>query len=56
MELTRWPAGERFGVVGLLVFGVVGPLELGVDDLLATDPERKRGNRCGETVLLSDSL
>lgn len=55
MELTLCPARERFGVDGLLVFGVVGRLESGVADLLVTDPERKRGNRRGETVLLSDS-
>lgn len=41
-------------MVGLLELGVVGRVELGVTDLLERDPERKSGNRCGETVLLSD--
>lgn len=45
MELTRRPAREGLGVVGLLVFGVVGRLDLGVTDLFVTDPERKSGNR-----------
>lgn len=41
-------------MVGLLEFGVVGRVELGVIDLLEIDPERKSGNRYGETVLFSD--
>ena len=41
-------------MVGLLELGVVGRVELGVTDLLERDPDRKSGNRYGETVLLSD--
>lgn len=44
--LTRRLAPAEFGVVGLLLFGVVG---------LLTDPERKSGNLCGETVRFSDN-
>lgn len=44
--LTRCLSTPEFGVVGLLDFGVVG--------LEARDPERRSGNRCGETDLLSD--
>lgn len=45
---------EGFGVVGLLLeFGVVGLDLLGVVERLARDPDRRRGNRCGEIVLLS---
>lgn len=48
---------EGFGVVGLLLeLGVVGRDFLGVVGRLANDPERRRGNRCGETVRLSDSF
>ena len=45
--LTRCLSSAEFGVVGLLVFGVV--------DLEASEPERKRGNRLGETDLLSNN-
>lgn len=48
--------GLGFGVVGLLELGVVGRVELGVTDLLERDPDRKSGNRYGETVLLSNSF
>jgi len=51
--LTRLLA-LRFGVVGLLEFGVVGRIEFGVIGLFERDPERKSGNRYGETVLFSD--
>jgi len=51
--LTR-RLGLGLGVVGLLELGVVGRVELGVTDLLERDPDRKSGNRYGETVLLSD--
>jgi hypothetical protein len=51
--LTRLLA-LRFGVVGLLEFGVVGRVEFGVTDLFERDPERKSGNRYGETVRFSD--
>lgn len=62
---------EGFGVVGRLGFGVVGRLGfgvvfrdflgvvvrdvLGVVGRLEIDPVRRRGNRYGETVLLSAS-
>lgn len=46
----------RFGVVGLLDFGVVGRIEFGVIGLFERDPERKSGNRYGETVLFSNSF
>lgn len=52
--LTRRLASEPFGVVGLLEFGVVGLLALGVVGLLETEPERKSGNRCGDTVRFSE--
>ena len=42
---TRRLAPAECGVVGRLLFGVVG---------LLTDPERKSGNRCGDTVRFSD--
>lgn len=43
-----------FGVVGLLLaLGVVGRDFLGVVWRLANDPDRRRGNLCGETVRLS---
>ena len=51
--LTRRLALVRFGVVGLLEFGVVERVLLGVVGLLAREPDRKSGNRCGETVRLS---
>ena len=40
-------------MVGLLGFGVVGLLILGVGGLLDRDPVRRRGNRYGETDRLS---
>lgn len=49
-------------MVGRLTFGVVDleigvvDLEFGVVGLIERDPERKRGNRCGETVRFSGSL
>lgn len=51
--LTCRPTG--FGVVGRLGFGVVD-LEFGVVGRLERDPERKRGNRCGDTVVFSATL
>lgn len=42
-------------MVGLLELGVIDLLDFGVVGLLAIDPEQKSGNRCGETVLFSDS-
>ena len=52
--LTRLAAAV-FGTVGLKL-GVVGRLECGVVGLLEKDPDRKRGNLCGETVLFSDMI
>lgn len=39
-------APAELGVVGLLLLGVVGLLDI--------DPERNNGKRCGETVRFSD--
>lgn len=52
-EGYRFLAGAELGVVGLLVFGVVGLLDTG---LLDTEPERKSGKRCGEMLRLSKSF
>lgn len=41
---TRGLAPAELGVVGRLLFGVVG---------LLTDPERKSGNRCGDIARFS---
>lgn len=46
-------ASEAFGVVGLLEFGVIGLLAFGDFGLFEIEPERKSGNRCGDTVRLS---
>lgn len=43
-------------MVGRLLFGVLGREPFGVVDLLEKDPERKRGNRCGDAGRFSDSL
>lgn len=48
----RWPL-ELLGVVGRLEWGVVDRLEPCVFGLLESEPERKSGNRCGETDRLS---
>lgn len=42
-------------MVGRLRLGVVA-LEFGVVGRLARDPERRRGNRCGETVRFSEKF
>lgn len=53
MEHTRrWPL-DLVGVVGLLELGVVDRLEFCAFGLLESEPERKSGNRCGETDRLS---
>jgi len=47
-------ASEGFRVVGLLLeFGVVGLLVIGVVGLLERDPVRKSGNLYGEIVIFS---
>lgn len=50
---TDFQDSEGYRCLSRAGFGVVDRLmRLGVVDLEASDPERKRGNRCGETDLL----
>lgn len=53
---TDFHDSGRYLFLSRAEFGVVGRLDFGVDDLEARDPERKRGNRFGDTDLLSCSF